>query len=549
VPLPLVAILILAFGLRIWAVDRVPPGLDSDEVSIGYNAYSVLKTGRDEYGTWLPLAFRAFGEFKRPAYVYAAVPTIAAFGPTPLGLRLPAVLAGTASVAVFYGVARLLLGRRWQPLAAALFLAISPWHLQFTRAAREVSLLLLALLILALGLLAAAHRARRAPAAAGRFAVLGAGGQVLALDRNTSGLLIAPLLGLLLAGVYWRRLRLVPRSWLCAAAVVLLLGALPLAWQFVDGRARERISQVSLLSNRDLLELSAERIARERAAGVPATLNAPLFLAARRAVGAYVSHFDPTYLFTRGDANWRHHSTDSGQLYLWDLPLVVAGLTALVRGRRRPPLQAIGGWLLVGPVPAAFATEAPHAVRSLPMLPALYLLAVAGVPVLWRLLRARAVRVAWAALLGASVLSYLAGYYFQYPYEHAAAWSSGAIETYREAQALVEAGRYDEVVVPNYLGFAYVYGLFATGYDPASYQEQGGTAQLLAHPLSTTRLPLVYRPFVVRTVDWGAEPRSPRTLYLIWLIGGRGIPPDLRDVDRIKNAGGRDAFLLAAFSR
>jgi hypothetical protein len=105
------------------------------------------------------------------------------------------------------------------------------------------------------------------------------------------------------------------------------------------------------------------------------------------------------------------------------------------------------------------------------------------------------------------------------------------------------------VVVPKYLGFAYVYGLFATGYDPASYQEQGGTAQLLAHPLSRTRVPVVYRPFVVRTVDWGAEPRSPRTLYLIWLIGGRGIPPDLRDVDRIKNAGGRDAFLLAAFSR
>src|SRR5262249_11830786 len=66
----LAVLVLLALVLRVWGLDWSPPGLDPDEVSIGYNAYSILRTGRDEYGVPWPLTFRAFGEFKRPAYIY-----------------------------------------------------------------------------------------------------------------------------------------------------------------------------------------------------------------------------------------------------------------------------------------------------------------------------------------------------------------------------------------------------------------------------------------------------------------------------------------------
>ena len=117
----------------VWALDQSPPSLDPDEVSIGYNAWSLARTGRDEYGHTPPLTFRAFGEYKRLAYIYAAVPGLALLGPTPHAVRLPAAVFGALSVPLLYGVAVLLL-RSWRAgLCGALLLAVSPWHLQFTR--------------------------------------------------------------------------------------------------------------------------------------------------------------------------------------------------------------------------------------------------------------------------------------------------------------------------------------------------------------------------------------------------------------------------------
>src|SRR5688572_9788793 len=127
----------LALVLRVWRLDRVPPGFHVDEASFGYNAFALLHTGRDEYGARLPLIFRAFGEYKRPAYVYAAVPAVALLGPTPLAVRLPAALAGTLAVPLLYAVAALLLRRPGPALCAAGMLAVSPWHLQFSRGAWE----------------------------------------------------------------------------------------------------------------------------------------------------------------------------------------------------------------------------------------------------------------------------------------------------------------------------------------------------------------------------------------------------------------------------
>jgi 4-amino-4-deoxy-L-arabinose transferase-like glycosyltransferase len=533
----------LALLLRVWAIGQVPVGLDSDEVSLGYNAYSLLRTGRDEYGVPYPTAFRAYGEFKRPAYVYAAIPSVALFGLTPVGVRLPAALAGTLSVVALYAVAAQMLRRPWPAVAAAGFLAISPWHLQFTRAAREVSLLLLALLVLAAALLAAFHARREA----GPWYALASGALLLALYSYPGGVLVGPLLVLVFAWAYRGRLRRASRGWLLAAILAVTVGAAPLAAQFVDGRARERLSQASILADPALTALSAARVERDQHDGVPWVLNDRWLLAARRAVHAYLSHFDATYLFTSGDDNWRHRASDSGELYLWDLLPIVVGVAYLMRHLRRPGTIAAAGWLLIGPLPAAFATEAPHAVRAIPMLPAWYLVSAAGLPALWRWLNRRRLHWDWLLLLVASVGFYLYAYYRHYPVEHADAWSSGALEAYQVALAEAESGRFDRVVIPDYLEYSYAYALFATQYDPRTYLAQGGTAQLLTRPISRESIPLRFAPFEMRYVNWDDEPRDPRAIYVLWLIEGRRFPADLRVMRSIQNLGGRDAFWLATF--
>ena len=70
------------------------PSLNSDEASFAYNAYSILKTGKDEYGVSMPLRFKAFGENKLPVTIYSIVPSIAILGLNDIAARIPFILLG-----------------------------------------------------------------------------------------------------------------------------------------------------------------------------------------------------------------------------------------------------------------------------------------------------------------------------------------------------------------------------------------------------------------------------------------------------------------------
>ena len=111
--LVLFLILILGFFLRVVNLDKVPNGFFCDEASIGYNAYSLLKSGRDEFGKSWPLFFRAFGEYKNPIQIYSTIPFVALFGLNEGSVRLVSAIYGTLTIlAVYFLVKELLIIRR-----------------------------------------------------------------------------------------------------------------------------------------------------------------------------------------------------------------------------------------------------------------------------------------------------------------------------------------------------------------------------------------------------------------------------------------------------
>src|SRR3989338_11636585 len=71
---------LFSLGLHIYKSNKVPTCINADEAAFGYNAYSLLKTGKDEYGTFLPLRLKSFGDYKMPLYSYLSVPFIGIFG-------------------------------------------------------------------------------------------------------------------------------------------------------------------------------------------------------------------------------------------------------------------------------------------------------------------------------------------------------------------------------------------------------------------------------------------------------------------------------------
>ena len=71
---------ILALFLRLWRISDFPPALSWDEAAIGYNAYSILETGKDEYGESYPILFKSFNDYKLPGYIYLTTISEKLFG-------------------------------------------------------------------------------------------------------------------------------------------------------------------------------------------------------------------------------------------------------------------------------------------------------------------------------------------------------------------------------------------------------------------------------------------------------------------------------------
>ena len=134
----LAALIVFYLITRLYQIGQLPQTVYWDEASIGYNAFSVTVDGKDEWGDFLPLHFRAFGEFKLPVYIYSVVPFVATLGLNAEAVRLPAVIFGLFTLIGCYLIGRKLFNNQ-VGLLTILFLIISPWFLLFSRVGYEVS--------------------------------------------------------------------------------------------------------------------------------------------------------------------------------------------------------------------------------------------------------------------------------------------------------------------------------------------------------------------------------------------------------------------------
>lgn len=139
--LSLSTIILIAFLIRIYSLQDNPPGFFADEASIGYNAYQILKTGRDEHGRFLPVLFEAFGEYKSPIQIYATVPFVYIFGLNEVSVRLTSVIFAVLTITSIFFLSKELAKhfpfKGEVAIFAVIFLSITPWHIHLSRIAFE----------------------------------------------------------------------------------------------------------------------------------------------------------------------------------------------------------------------------------------------------------------------------------------------------------------------------------------------------------------------------------------------------------------------------
>jgi 4-amino-4-deoxy-L-arabinose transferase-like glycosyltransferase len=454
----IILIVLLAGFLRFWHLTQVPPSLNSDEVAIGYNAYSVIKTGRDEYNTPYPYTFRSFDDYKMPVYVYLVAGSMKLFGFGDFAVRFPSALLGTITVFFTYLLAYELFKRRDAALTSAFLMAISPWSLQFSRTGYEANV---AVFFIVLGIYLFMKGLSR-----GVWLICSSVSFSAAVWTYLTPRIFVPLLVISL-GLLYRKELLKKKNAVIAAVAVALVLLWPVARMSLSAQGQMRAAGVSAFSNTDDLKKSVSRLAVDK--GIFRIFDNRRFTYAITFLRGYFAHFDPNFLFLDKSIE-KYRAPDVGLLYLFELPLIVVGGYMMIRKRSRSS-AVIFWWIAAAPVAAAFTLQLPHPVRTLVFLPMFQLLSALGLVNIWQ--RIRWSRIIIIAIIAFSFTYYVHQYFVFLPIEDAQYWYVGRREMSAEITRL--KSQYDTIYVSNALDFPYIFYLYYGRIDPVWYQRQGGT--------------------------------------------------------------------------
>ena len=484
-------ILLMAFILRFYKLGIVPLSLDWDENSNAYNAYSILKTGRDEYGTFLPLTNRSFDDYKPPLYMYLSVPAVAIFGLTPFAARLPSAFFGFLTVPAIYFLAKKLfsytpfstpgvksslhqsdtpgvnvLASETIALCAMFLVAISPWHLQFSRVGFEATI----------GLFFATTAITTFLYGLRNNKWLIVSGILLGISAYSyhSERIFVPLLFIAAFLIWRKKIFATSKKYLAAFVIVTILIGLPLVVLIPPKVILQRFEVTTGRPRLEDIEKSIKFILQdqERGSNLGKYIHNRRFVIGQTWLGNYLSHFDFNFLFTQGDDNFRHHIEGMGMLYLFQLPLVFYGLFLLIKNRNKTSAFLLA-WLLIAPIPATPAVPNPHGNRSLPMDPALQIISAYALVLIFsmRFPFRKVLLSIFSLWIGISIITYLHNYWSHYPYDKADFWHFGYKEAVFESEKLKD--QYQKINIDHSLEQAYVFWLFNTKYDPTSYQKLG----------------------------------------------------------------------------
>ncbi len=366
----------LAVGLRLYRIDSFPEGLWYDEAVYGNLVDRMLHDA-----SYRPI-------YAPPAnmsglFLFLIAGAFKVFGRGMLAIRLVSAGAGIATVVAFYFLARLYLSRP-VALAATVLLAVSAWHLNFSRIGLQGILSPLFGVLALLFLVRAWRTGRLTDFALAGFAVSGG---VWAYSASNVLPAVAGVF-VVAAAVAWRSRLRERLPGLALLAIAFAVSISPIAYYAVTHQDQyfARAKETNIFRNRTAEEELEVLVSNTR---------------------KHVLMFN-----YEGDHNGRHNLPGHPMLDDATGVLAVLGLAYAVYRIWRPEYLLLVAALLLG-LSGGILTldfEAPQSLRSILALPVAYLLAGVGLDAAWRLFtfpgRTAMVRGVLAAGLVAGLLAY-----------------------------------------------------------------------------------------------------------------------------------------------
>lgn len=550
----LILVLLFAAVLRLWDLGGTPIHLTPDEAALGYNAYSILKTGRDEHGELLPIIFRSFNDWKPGFYVYTAVPSIAIFGLNEFAVRLPGAVSGVVAVWFIYLVVGELF-RVTGPAAsrhpslqffAALFLAISPWHIHFSRGAWEAGM---SLTLTLAGIYFFLRATRDRP----HWIVLSSlffGTTLITYQgaKLATGIVV---LGLVL--FWWKKLISIQQKTLLLAVIGGIIIASPAIFSIFTGKAG-RLEVFSIFSY-PRPDAVIEHIIKQgdeiKNSFTYLLYHSEPLQFVRGILGRWANHYSPKFLFFEGD--WVHLNLSvprAGGILFLDIVFLVVGIVALYRMKSSPAILFLGYWFIFAPLPAALSRDTLNAVRSLNLVIPLTIFLGLGVTFFLDKVREFKLRKILFCLLPIAYclnfIYFLDQYFIHMNIHNARYWQYGYKQLVERITPLQK--NYDNIIVSQSYDQPYIYFLFYQKYDPIKYQASdvepivGPAGSLDA--LLVSRLDNIYFEFI----DWHRDSGRKGDLVVGNPVeippGDSSDPSRFQLIDEIKYPNGQTVFRL-----
>lgn len=456
----------LGLFLRVYQLNSLPFEMHRDEMAIGYNSYSILKTSYDEHGDgpW-PFIFKSFGDYKLPGLIYLTIPFINYVGLNTLAVRLPTAVFSSLLILITYGYVNDLFKNRKLALISAGMLAISQWHTFLARTAYEP---MVGLTFSTLGIWMF-FKAKNS----NLYAVLSVLSLSLSFLVYNLPLLLLPIWLLYFSWLYKEKLlkinikyrMLVPALFIIFSLFMLIFS------QVSSSKSKttffndpETISQLQILKDQSFLAGTPQ---------VPRLISYnKYFYWSNLFLKNYLSSFNSNFLFFTGGSNaW--HSLENiglGNFSLSFLPLILLGLAYSIKYslKKSKAHQWILGMALLSPIPASITIDSPVTNRLLDLHYYLTILAAVGLLELLKYKSSKLIKYLTWGLIGAIFYTWLVfifRYFYLYNQTLNPLWNPGfrmAVEQLKELnsdqQVIVNTqpvgGKYDKMLVP-YIGLAF----------------------------------------------------------------------------------------------
>ncbi len=457
-------ILSLAFLFRAIDLDRFPSGFTPDEASFGYDAYCLLKTGKDQWGVSFPLVLKSFGDYKSPFYAYLTIPFIAVGGLNEVAVRLPNAIVGTLAVLAAYLLVEVLFKKKNLSLLASFLVAVSSWHIMMSRGAFEANL---TTFFLPFGIYLYLKKKYSLSAL-----FLG-----LNLFTYHSAKLITPIIFIALI-LITKKIKPVP-SLIFIFFFVLTIYSLTLG-----GGARIAERSITQGALEDGAKIKIDLIQKGMNPIVARLLHNKYQVTISRFINNYKQYFSYKFLFKDGPRETTYGMIPGqGVLYGFEGILLLGFIPLIYFKKIGKTVLLLIAWLLISPIPAALSTGVGFSANRVEtMIPVIQILEVVGVSGWLMFLKnikgkLRLIPIGiFSALALFEVLSFVKLYFTDSPEIASRGMLYGNLgvakwltRNYKDRQSLAGfAGK--NIVVSRTISEPHIYIAFAGKWDPTDYQ-------------------------------------------------------------------------------